>query len=270
MNRFTPLVLAVSLAAAPLLAAGEHPPSQADVEILPGWRTEAGTHIAALRVTLGESWKTYWRAPGEAGLPPRLDWSGSENVASVTPHWPVPEAFLSSGMMTLGYHDELILPLEIVPVDSKADIALVGDLTMGICENICVPIEADVTATLPSTGGRHDPRIQLSLDRQPESAATAGLVAAHCDLVEIEDGLTVTARLLMPAIGSDEIAVIEAADPSIWVSSVTSTREGDALIAVADLVPANAKPFALDPATLRFTVLAGERAVDIRGCAAQP
>ena len=73
--------------------------------------------------------------------------------------------------------------------------------------------------------------------------------------------------LLLPAIGGEEMAVIETADPSIWVSAVTTTREGDALIAVADLVPANAKPFALDPATLRFTVLAGERAVDIQGCA---
>jgi len=270
MNRITPLAFAASLVAAPLLADTEHRPPRADVEILPGWRTEAGTHIAALRVTLAENWKTYWRAPGEAGLPPRLDWSGSENVASVTPHWPVPETFLSSGMVTLGYHDELILPLEILPVDPEADIALSGDLAMGICENICVPIDADVAAVLPGLDGAHDPRIQLALDRQPETADAAGLVAAFCDTAEIDDGLTVTARLLLPAIGSDELAVIEAVDPSIWVSSVTTTREGDELIAVADLVPANAKPFALDPATLRFTVLAGERAVDIQGCENRP
>jgi len=238
----------------------------ADVEILPGWRTETGTHIAALRVVLDDGWKTYWRAPGEAGLPPHLDWSGSANVATITAHWPVPEAFLSSGMMTLGYHDELILPLEILPEDPAADITLSGDLAMGICENICVPIQAEVVALLPGAGGGRDPRIVMALGNQPESAEDAGLISARCEVTPIKDGLTVTAHLDLPALGGEEMAVIEAADPSVWVSSATTTREGDSLIAVVDLVPANARPFALDTETLRFTVMTEARAVDIRGC----
>lgn len=134
----------ISLAVATLLAvpalADEHDKPHAVVDILPGWRTDAGTHIAALRVTLDEGWKTYWRAPGEAGLPPMFDWSGSANIAAVTAHWPVPEVFLSSGIKTLGFHHELVLPLEIELVDQNAEVALSGDLKMGICDNICMPI----------------------------------------------------------------------------------------------------------------------------------
>ncbi len=266
MNRIAPLALAVSLAAAPLLADGAQEPPSPGVEILPGWRTEAGTHMAALRVTLDEGWKTYWRAPGEAGLPPQFDWSASSNIAAITPHWPVPEAFLSSGMMTLGYHDELILPLEILPVDPAAEIALNGDLAMGICENICVPLQREVAAVLDRAEEAPDPRILLALERQPESAEAAGLVSARCEVTPIKDGLTVTAHFVLPALGGEEMAVIEAADPSVWVSSVTTSRDGGELVAVADLVPADAKPFDLDTGTLRFTVMDEARAVDILGC----
>ena len=56
--------------------------------VLTGWRMENGHHMAALRITLAPGWKTYWRAPGEAGIPPRFDWTGSDNLSAVTVHWP--------------------------------------------------------------------------------------------------------------------------------------------------------------------------------------
>lgn len=265
MKRIAQLLIAGVAATGPAFADG-HDSLHAQVEILPGWRAEAGTHIAALRVTLDEGWKTYWRAPGEAGLPPQFDWSGSGNVAGVVAHWPVPEVFLSSGMTTLGYHDELILPLEITPADPAADIALTGNLAMGICENICVPIQAEVAAVLSAADTSTDPRIRLALDRQPAGRADAGLVEVRCDIEPISDGMRVTAQFEMPALGTDELAVVEAADPAIWVSSAVSKRSGDVLTAVADLVPPSVQSFDLDPQTLRFTVMADGRAVDIQGC----
>ncbi|MFY8145805.1 MAG: protein-disulfide reductase DsbD domain-containing protein, partial [Rhodobacter sp.] len=57
-------------------------------EVLPGWRTEQGTHMAALRLTLAPGWKTYWRSPGDAGIPPLFNWSGSQNLSGVRVHWP--------------------------------------------------------------------------------------------------------------------------------------------------------------------------------------
>jgi hypothetical protein len=68
-------------------------------------------------------------------------------------------------------------------------------------------------------------------------------------------------------LGTDEAAVIETADPSIWVSEAVSRREGDVLHATAEMVPPNGRPFAVDRSGIRITVLSGERGVDIRGCA---
>jgi DsbC/DsbD-like thiol-disulfide interchange protein len=107
-----------------------HPSDVVQAELLTGWRTSDGTHIAALRLNLAEGWKTYWRVPGNAGIPPQLDWSGSQNVASVQTHWPQPAVFEQNGMYSIGYHDELVLPIEFTPI--RADLPMAPVDTRGL------------------------------------------------------------------------------------------------------------------------------------------
>jgi DsbC/DsbD-like thiol-disulfide interchange protein len=268
MTRFSAPLLAAALAALALspARADSHSGLKADFEILPGWRAEDGTHMAALRIVLAPGWKTYWRAPGEAGLPPTFDWSGSENLAELHLLWPVPEVFTSNGMTTLGYHDELVLPLEIVPLDPAAEVRLDGALAMGICHDICMPMQTSVSAVLPRSGAGPDAQIVLALDRRPDTALEAGVISARCSVEPISDGLRVTARIDMPAIGAQEMTVIETPNAEIWVSEAITRRAENMLTATADLVPPEARPFDLDPDTLRLTVLSGDRAVDIAGC----
>lgn len=268
MIRITAPIFAVALAAlAPLPVAAEGlTGTQAEIEVLPGWRAADGTHMAALRVTLAQGWKTYWRAPGEAGLPPQFDWSGSQNLADVTLHWPVPEVFTSNGMTTLGYHDELILPIEILPLDASADVDLEGALAMGICQDICMPLQTNVAAILSSAEKVPDARIVGALNGRPDSAEEAGVASARCTVEPISDGLRVTAKIDMAAIGPREMTIFEPASPEIWVSEAITHRAENMLTATADLVPPEARPFDLAPETLRLTVLASGRAVDIQGC----
>ena len=56
-----------------------------------GWRKESGDHIAALQITLAPGWKTYWRQPGDTGIPPRFDFSGSENLTILDVIYPAPK-----------------------------------------------------------------------------------------------------------------------------------------------------------------------------------
>jgi len=269
MTNLTAPLFAAALVALPLSSAlaDGHSGTQAEAEILPGWRGDDGTHIAALRITLAPGWKTYWRAPGEAGLPPQFDWSGSDNLGELTLHWPVPEAFTSNGMTTLGYHDGLILPMEIVPVDAGADVALDGTLAMGICHDICMPMQTEVTAMLSGAATTPDARITNALGNRPQTAAEAGVASARCKVEPISDGLRVTAKIDMPSLGPTEMTVFEAATSDIWVSEAITRRAENMLTATADLVPPTGQPFELDTQSLRLTVLAGDRAVDIQGCA---
>jgi hypothetical protein len=98
------------------------------------------------------------------------------------------------------------------------------------------------------------------------TAGEAGVSAIDCTLDPIADGLRLTATIDMPALGPGEEAVVELADAPVWVSEPEVARSGNRLQAVADLVPPEAAPFALQRDDLRFTVLSGDRAVEIAGC----
>ena len=62
------------------------------LSVIEGYRTSRGTHMAALKIQLQPGWKTYWRAPGDGGIPPQFDWSGSKNIKGVQFHWPRPKS----------------------------------------------------------------------------------------------------------------------------------------------------------------------------------
>jgi DsbC/DsbD-like thiol-disulfide interchange protein len=238
----------------------------AKIDIIPGWQTPSGTHMAGLRVTLRPGWKTYWRAPGDAGIPPQFSWTGSQNITAAQFHWPVPEVFDQGALQSIGYHDTLVLPIELTQIDPDAPIQMSGEITIGVCEDICVPVSLPFTALLP-TGGRRDGAITASLLNQPITASDAGVQSATCQVSAGDQGLVVTATLAMPTTGQYESVVIEAGNPEVWVSQADITRNGDILLATVDMIHASASSFALDRSAIRITVLGSDYAVDVRGCA---
>ena len=131
--RLLALATATLLPALAAHAAPTRPQDVVQAEVLPGWRQADGSHVAALRLTLADQWKTYWRAPGDAGIPPSFDWSGSENLTDVTLHWPAPHVFELNGMRTVGYTRELILPLEIRARNADQPISLRSHVMLGVC-----------------------------------------------------------------------------------------------------------------------------------------
>ncbi|MEO0487075.1 MAG: protein-disulfide reductase DsbD domain-containing protein [Pseudomonadota bacterium] len=235
------------------------------VEVLPGWRTGPDTHVAALRITLAHGWKTYWRAPGDAGIPAAFDWQMSTNLAGVKTHWPVPAIFVQNGMRSIGYENEVIIPLNLELASSGAATRLVGDIELGVCEEICIPAFVFVDAKLPARG-THDPDIAAALADRPLTEREAAVSHVTCAVEPISDGLSLTVRATMPPIARGEAAAIETADPTVWVAEPRVTRDGDMLTARTELVRYDAMPFALDRSGVRMTVFGAGRAVDIRGC----
>jgi len=256
----------LSIFAALLAGAASAGPADnvATVDVLPGWRTAQGTHMAALRITLQPGWKTYWRAPGDAGIPPMIDFGASDNVASAQFHWPTPQVMDQSGMRSIGYEDGVVVPVELTP-SADGSLRFAGDLVIGVCDEICVPVQATFDATLPDVGQR-DSAIVASLINRPSTAAEAGVTAATCAITPMDDGLTVQATLTLPYTGGSEVVVIEANDPYVWVSEADVTRSGDQLVATSDMIHASADSFALDRSALRFTVFGTDAVVDIQGC----
>lgn len=239
-----------------------------EVALLPGWETPQGAQMAGLEVTMASGWHTYWRAPGDAGIPPQFDWSGSDNLRAVRIHWPRPEVFELSGMRTLGYEDQMVLPIEFFAKDDSKPIGVNGQMALGVCKDICIPVTLEVAATLGVSSASSSDRtmIEASLDQRPMSASQAGAGQVVCKTETIDDGLKITAQIPIKAQGGDEIVVIEAGRNDIWVSQTRSARRGNTLTATAEMVPPEAKPFALNRSQVRFTVLGDKAAVDLFGC----
>ena len=109
-----------------------------------------GAVSLGLQIRLAPTWKTYWRTPGEAGFPPRIDWTGSTNLESVDIAWPAPTRFLEIGdLITHGYKDEVVLPLAIRATDPGAPLVLKAVVDYPVCQEICYPFQATFTLELP-------------------------------------------------------------------------------------------------------------------------
>ncbi|WP_316648240.1 protein-disulfide reductase DsbD domain-containing protein [Ovoidimarina sediminis] len=259
-----PAALTAALLSAPAVAQGI-----ADVvnaRILPGWRMEDGRHMAAVRLALEPGWKTYWRAPGDAGIPPQIVWSGGGNVRGIEAHWPVPVVFWQNGMRSVGYKGEVVVPIEIASERAGEDIHLDARLDIGVCEDICVPVSLELSGVLPASGAAPNPVIRAALANRPMTADEAGVGRVVCATEPISDGIRVTVSVDMPRHFPEEETVVELADRSVWISEPETRRDGGRLVTAAEMVPPDAKPFAMARSDVRVTVLGGGQAVDIRGC----
>lgn len=153
-----PLLAALSVLAfaAPALAEPTSPwarDAASALRLVDAGRGPAGQRLAAVAITLDDGWKTYWRQPGDSGVPPRFDFSGSRNVASVAVTFPIPERAHDESGVTNVYHHEVTLPLAVTPKDPSepVELALVADY--GVCEQVCVPVRSEVTLRLEADGG---------------------------------------------------------------------------------------------------------------------
>jgi len=270
MRRFLlalPFGLAVASAAVPAQAQSDNPADMVQIRVLPGWSESGGSHMAALHLTLAPGWKTYWRAPGDAGIPPSMDLQGSNNLSDVTPIWPTPDVFSQNGMQTVGYARELVLPLRVTPQDAGQPATIAARMQIGICATICVPVEFDFTLDLPASGSAlQQDQIRTALADQPVSATRGNVGNVTCTLNPIRDGLALSVSIDMPSAGGPETVLIETADPQVWVAETESVRQGGTLTARTELVHVSGQVFALDRSGLRMTVLGQDRAVDIHGC----
>ncbi len=266
-------VLALAALCATLLSLPQPSVAQtrvADVirlDILDGGPTGRGTFLAAVRLTLADGWKTYWRAPGDAGIPPQFDWRRSRNLGGVSITWPTPEVLDQAGMQVIGYRDGLVLPLEITPAQPGQPVRLRGRVDLGICRDICIPGTLKFDHQLDPQASR-SPAIAAALARRPYSATEAGVTGATCRLAPTAQvgTMRIDARIVMPSAGGHEVAVIEPGAPHLWAVVTDTRRDGNHLNVTGKIASASGGAFALDRSALRFTVLGHDHAVDIRGC----
>ncbi|MGJ4940293.1 protein-disulfide reductase DsbD domain-containing protein [Bradyrhizobium sp. HKCCYLS1011] len=140
------------------------------VRLLAGSRS-SNVLLGGIAFQLQPGWKTYWRTPGDSGVPPRFDFSKSENVEAVTVLWPAPTKFDDgAGGHSLGYHDQIVLPLRIVAKSADKPVTLRAEISYAVCERICIPVDAKADLAFNSVASTEDGTLSAALDAVPKPA----------------------------------------------------------------------------------------------------
>ena len=138
---------------------------------------------AGIEIKLLPGWHTYWRYPGDSGVPPRFSFPGSDNLAAAKVLFPAPHAFTDEAGTTIGYKGNVIFPLRVFPREKGKPVTLRAKIDYAVCEKLCVPVEAKVELTIPPNGGADNAALAAAEARvpQPVSAAAAGLTAKRAN-----------------------------------------------------------------------------------------
>jgi DsbC/DsbD-like thiol-disulfide interchange protein len=140
------------------------------VRLLAGSRSGA-VLLGGVAFRLQPGWKTYWRTPGDSGVPPHFDFSKSDNVEAVTVLWPAPQQFPDgAGGTSLGYQSQVVLPLRIVVKASDKPVTLRMAINYAVCDKLCIPVEAKAELPFISVASTEDGALAAALDAVPKPA----------------------------------------------------------------------------------------------------
>ena len=159
-------------------------------------RLIAGTRVAGqaaplragIEIRLKQGWHTYWRYPGDAGVPPHFDFSGSQNLKAVEVLWPAPRRLPEAGLDTIGYDRDVILPLRVTPQDPAKPVTLQVTLDYAICEKLCVPAQTKARLALAGGSSAQDVRLAGAEARVPRKTALGAGQSLAVRAVRREEG----------------------------------------------------------------------------------
>lgn len=225
-----------------------------------------GVLRAGVEIRLADGWKTYWRYPGDSGVPPAFDFSKSENVKSVSILWPAPHRFTDDGGTSIGYKGDVTFPAHIVAKNPNRPATLRLTLDYAICEKLCVPARGEATLELSTKPSPHDSRLAAAELEAPKAARVGETASFGIAAVRLE-----------PAQPHPRVVVEIAAPPTTPLDLFVEGPTADWALPLPEPIP-GAPPgrqwFAFDldgappgvdavGARLRFTLVSAKNAVDV-------
>ena len=166
-----------------------------EIKILEGWKKSDGSIVYGLKISLNEGWKTYWHTPGPMGLKPQFDFDRSLNIGSLNILWPSPKVFGSSGFESIGYENEVILPIIIQAKVNSDPVSLKIKGRIGICYDVCVPIEFEAQSELKSVSKDINTDLLAALANLPLSPSDLDKKKARCTIIFGPTGFKIEADI---------------------------------------------------------------------------
>jgi DsbC/DsbD-like thiol-disulfide interchange protein len=232
---------------------------RAAVRIIAGAQHGA-VHRAGIEIRLAPGWKTYWRYPGDSGIPPRFDFSNSRNVKSVTVRYPAPHRLTDESGTSIGYKTNVVFPLDIVPQNAAQPVMLVVKADYAVCEKICIPAEGKAELSVTGKPGAQDGWLKQHDDLVPVAAKIGAAEPLAVRAVKRENK-----RILVDVAAPGAIDLFAEGPAADWALPVPAPVEGapagqQRFAFELDGLPPNTKP---DGAILTLTAVSGGQAIEV-------
>jgi DsbC/DsbD-like thiol-disulfide interchange protein len=232
------------------------------VRLLAGSRSGA-VLLGGIAFQLQPGWKTYWRTPGDSGVPPRFDFSKSENIEAVTILWPAPTKFDDgAGGHSLGYKNQIVLPLRIVAKNADKPVTLRAGINYAVCEKLCIPVEANAELAFASVASTEDSALFAALDTVPKPASIGDPNPLTIRDVKRDGKSSVLVDVATP--DAREVSLFVEGPTPDWALPVPTLLEPSPpgvkrFSFELDGLPPGAKP---EGAALKLTLVGGDRAYE--------
>jgi DsbC/DsbD-like thiol-disulfide interchange protein len=232
------------------------------VRLLAGSRSGA-VLLGGIAIQLQPGWHTYWRTPGDSGVPPRFDFSKSDNVEAVAVLYPAPQKFDDgAGGISLGYTHKVVLPLRITAKDANKPVTLRAEINYAVCEKICIPVEANAELAFASVASTEDGNLSEALNSVPKPANIGDANPLTIRDVKREGKINVLVDVSTPE-GKDVNLFAEGPTPD-WALPVPKLLDASPpgvrrFAFELDGLPPGASP---DGAALKLTLVGGDKAYE--------
>ena len=215
---------------------------------------------AGIEIRLAPGWKTYWRYPGDSGIPPRFDFSHSKNVKSVTVRYPAPHRLTDESGTSIGYKHGVVFPLDIVPQNAAQPVVLAVKADYAVCEKICIPAEGKAELNVTGRPGAQDGWLKQS-DALVPVAAKIG----EGETLAVRSVKRENKRILVDVAAPGAIELFAEGPAAEWALPVPTPVDGapagqQRFAFELDGLPPNTKP---DGAILTLTAVSGRQAIEV-------
>lgn len=260
-----PLALATGAPARAADASAWSQDSKSTIRLIAGANKNGDAKLrAGIEVKLEPRWHTYWRYPGDAGVPPRFDFSGSDNLKTAKVFYPAPELFTDETGHSIVYKDGVIFPVQVTPRQPGKPVTLRLKIDYAVCEKLCIPAEGRAELTLAGGPSAQDSQLTAAEARVPKpvSAAEAGLSVRR-----VNDAPKPLIAVDLKALTAHPVGIFVEGPTPEWALPIPKPAQG---------APAGRRHFGFEldglppgvspkgPFELTFTVVEGDRAIEVK------
>jgi suppressor for copper-sensitivity B len=223
-----------------------------------------------VEVRLDDGWKTYWRSPGDAGIPPFVEWEGSTNLAGTDFLWPAPVRFNFYDLETFGYEKGVVFPINAQVVRTGEAVSLQARIDLLVCDDVCIPHSFETALDLPA--GEAGPSDFANLidryrNQVPGDGSRSGLLFEGADVSGPADKPLVRAAFRGDIPFQNPDLLVEGHADAVFSNPQFDYQDGGYLVlasVAAEDIFGQGAPVDLESEPLIFTLIDGQRSIESR------